>query len=105
MIMATAGAATSAAWTASKVPEVAGPGVGADCPLPVVGRVAGLALAAVPCGVELEDEGIEIEGVQAPASSTPLKPESKRRMAGLAVAFRDCMDCGPHGRAEHVKES
>jgi hypothetical protein len=91
MIIATAGAATSAACTASKLPEVAGPGLGVFCAVPV----AGLPLAVAPGrGVELV-EGVGIESEQALARSSPLKPESMRVKAGLAVALLSCMDsCG-----------
>ncbi|MBJ7598462.1 hypothetical protein [Candidatus Nephthysia bennettiae] len=84
MIIATAGAATAAAWTASKLPEEAGPGVGADCTLPGVGRLAGPALAVAP-GDDEEEDGIEIDGEQADASSSAPSPASTRAAAGLVV--------------------
>jgi hypothetical protein len=66
MIMATAGAATSAARTASKLPEAALPSVGFGCVPPV----SGLAVAeARGWGVELEDGGLETEHAQANSSA------------------------------------
>jgi hypothetical protein len=102
MIIATAGAATAAAWTASKLPEEAGPGVGADCPLPGVGRLVWLGFAEE----ELDEEGIEMVGEHAVMSSSAPRPASRKAAAGLAVdRLGASITAGPNRRSDHVKDS
>jgi hypothetical protein len=107
MIIATAGPATCAAWTASKLPETAaGPGV--DCPLWAAepGEALGLFLFSE---LEVEERGFETDTLQAEAMSRAPSTDSSKApgapvlasLPGIPVLIATC----PHGISAHVKVS
>jgi hypothetical protein len=84
MIIATAGPATLAARTASKLPAEAGAGVDVDCWPAPEGGAAGVAFAgAFPWEADPDEDGTEMDGEQAPAITRMLAPESRTTAAAL----------------------